>query len=402
MTADCAKTAARLSVYLDGGLNAIERDDMNRHFSACPACRAELETQRQAEAALTAARLALPSVGDLRPDFYSRLQSENAARAKRAASQWKLAVPALAAAVAAVLWRPSADVPTKRSASALPPAAHHDARIAPGSNTEIAAQNFTNAKPITELTRRRMSPALSELKTPPRASRPSLLRIADLSSVAKKTPTMLAPSSPQFQQETRKWALASAAAKTTFGEDAPRRVALAEENERLTAFYGARLYSDAESQVKLQRNESFYFAALTPSSAAHGEEAKRDDFALKFDTALADRTTNLPTPFADGIAARESSALALSDAASMPAMISALAAPGGPASAEAPAAVQIAAGALFGMERAKTEATALDGADFEVQDEERGFVSRIKVTDSLEERQDGETLTIEAEADNGS
>ena len=392
MTAGCAKTAARLSAYLDGGMDAAERDGMNRHFTDCASCRAELAQQRQAESALTAARFALPPVGDLRPAFYARLQTENASRLKRPAINWRLAVPALAsAALAAVLWRPGADVPMKRSETA--PSLSISPLPAPRSIAKVAPQNLAKAEP----TRRETSPATAKLKTAPRVSDNSVLRVSEAPVFAKKAPKMPAPLSTPPPQVTRNRALAPAAAQTASAKDTLRVVALTEEGDRLKPPYGMQFSFDgAPPQSALRREEAFYFDGLPTNADALKIELKRDERTVKSDEALALQAPQFSASLAEG-----PGVLTLSAAPGLPTMY-ADAAPGSPASAAAPVTVQIAAAATQNVERAKAETSARDEVDFEVRDEERGFTSRMKVTDSLEAQQDGETLTIEAEADNGS
>ena len=383
--ANCAKTAWRLSIYLDGGMDAAERDGMNQHFADCADCRMELARQRQAESALTAARFALPQAGDLRADFYARLQNENSARSKRPAINWRLAVPALASAgLAAVLWRPGADVPLIRNENT--PALS----IAPRSNARL---NSAKREPL----RRGISPALSALKPALRASGHSLLRVAETSVFAKKAPEMPAPPSPILRRYAQNLALESDTAKTA--GDAPRRLASAEESERIKSLYGMPASFGLDlPQSALSKGETFYFRAQAADADTLIKSAKRDDWAAASDEYLAFGASRFSASLVAGPGIPESSA-----ALGLPTMLAdAAPASGSTALAEAPVAIQIAAGTRQELDRAKAETSAPDEVDFEVRDDERGFVSRMKVTGRIEQQPDGETLTIEAEADNGS
>jgi hypothetical protein len=95
--------------YLDGGLAAADRQQVEAHLAACAVCRREMEMSRRSEAALSSALSATPPAGDLRAAFYARLA------ASRAPQPWwasgRLALPAVAAcALVLMLWRPATTI----------------------------------------------------------------------------------------------------------------------------------------------------------------------------------------------------------------------------------------------------------------------------------------------------
>ncbi len=104
----CDWVQARLFDYLDGTLNAGERERLQAHNAACPACERKLQAASRSEMALHRAVGMAPAAGDLRPGFYAKLAaSETQSRPSRRFG-WAVAVPAFAAClVALVLWRPA-------------------------------------------------------------------------------------------------------------------------------------------------------------------------------------------------------------------------------------------------------------------------------------------------------
>jgi len=104
---------AHLFAYLDGELNPTERQTAQTHLDACALCRADLNQCRQSEHALANALQAVPAAGDLRTGFYARLAAENA---RPRFNGWRVAVPALAACLLAlVVWNAS----SRHSATSL-------------------------------------------------------------------------------------------------------------------------------------------------------------------------------------------------------------------------------------------------------------------------------------------
>ena len=99
----CDRFQPRLLSYVDHELNADERGLMEDHLRQCAACRAEMASFHQAEALFESAASNIPSPGDLRPEFYARLEQS---RRRSPAIKWGLAVPAIAcAAMALFLFR---------------------------------------------------------------------------------------------------------------------------------------------------------------------------------------------------------------------------------------------------------------------------------------------------------
>lgn len=99
----CDRFQPRLLSYVDHELSADERRLMEMHLQQCAACRAEMASFQQAEALLGSAASNIPSPGDLRPEFYARLEQS---RRRSPAIKWGFAVPAIAcAAMALFLFR---------------------------------------------------------------------------------------------------------------------------------------------------------------------------------------------------------------------------------------------------------------------------------------------------------
>lgn len=96
-----------LTALLDGALPPERAEEVRRHLGACPACAAEAARLRSALALLGA----LPPPPEPSPFFASRLEARlrdergrpGAWRAWLAAARWRLAVPAAALALVAVL-----------------------------------------------------------------------------------------------------------------------------------------------------------------------------------------------------------------------------------------------------------------------------------------------------------
>ena len=110
LSCSCDWVQARLWDYLDGTLNAADRDRMQTHNHSCPTCERELQAVRSSEMALNGAVGAAPAAGDLRAGFYAKLAASEAKPHRSRGFGWTLAVPALAVGVlAVVLWRPVAE-----------------------------------------------------------------------------------------------------------------------------------------------------------------------------------------------------------------------------------------------------------------------------------------------------
>ena len=91
--AGCDRARLLMLPHLDGDLKAADRGLFEAHLAQCSACRAELAAFRSAESALGAAGSEVLSPGDLRPEFYARLEQS---RRSTPPIGWKLAAPALA------------------------------------------------------------------------------------------------------------------------------------------------------------------------------------------------------------------------------------------------------------------------------------------------------------------
>ena len=240
-------------------------------------------------------------------------------------------------------------------------------------------------------------------RTAPRIFGREVSQSAALSPVARKTPPSLLlslpPSALRLQVAPQS---APALMKKTPQIETPMLLASSATPERSAGIYGMTFRSElAPPQSALSVKESFYFKAATLDHGNLGEKTNRDESVNEFDAALAyqDAPASKSETFADRADAFEAS-----EALGLPKIITGLA----PAydNSLAPGAemdtVQMAATFGLGEDRSKSETAEWGEVDFEVRDEERGFASRTRVTGSIEQRQDGETLTIEAEADNGS
>jgi|GEM_PF-5709666 len=94
---NCKDTAQLLSVYLDGELSAAERDLVQQHLNACPACRKELQ---ELEQTIKLVRQIRPA--ELREDFLPGIRNRLAAqRSERPAAIRILSMPQVRMALAA-------------------------------------------------------------------------------------------------------------------------------------------------------------------------------------------------------------------------------------------------------------------------------------------------------------
>ena len=80
---ECVRVQSRLFDLFDNSLSASERERVEAHLSTCLLCAKEWESVRVAERSLRTSSYSLPSAGDLRPQFYARLQAENRTPSKR-------------------------------------------------------------------------------------------------------------------------------------------------------------------------------------------------------------------------------------------------------------------------------------------------------------------------------
>ena len=98
--ARCENVQSHLLSYLDDELDTPERSLIEYHLAQCSTCRAEMAAFERAEAALGSASAMIPAPGDLRSDFYARLEQS---RRTPAPIRWGFALPAVACAGLAFL-----------------------------------------------------------------------------------------------------------------------------------------------------------------------------------------------------------------------------------------------------------------------------------------------------------
>jgi len=97
LPAGCEHIQSRLLPYLDLDLNPAERSLVESHLEHCGTCRAEMAAFRRVETVLGTAAATIPSPGDLRTEFYARLEQS---RRRKGISPWLLTAPALTVAAA--------------------------------------------------------------------------------------------------------------------------------------------------------------------------------------------------------------------------------------------------------------------------------------------------------------
>ncbi len=90
---DCQAVLAVEWAYVDGSLPSQEHAAVQAHLDNCSACRAEIDHCRSLESVLQTAVKAVPSPGDLRSGFYSRLARDRASSRRKL---WAAALPAFA------------------------------------------------------------------------------------------------------------------------------------------------------------------------------------------------------------------------------------------------------------------------------------------------------------------
>lgn len=401
----CTKITNRLCAYTDGGLSAAERARMEAHLADCAACRAELASQQKADAALTTARFDLPASGDLIPKFYARLSAQNTARSPRRFHslliQWRLAVPALAAATLfAALWRPGLDVPLPTQETAP----HQKAAQAAPTKS---AQRGIIATAATPRAKHLFAPRSEATGETGRMPANTEMRLADASPVAQRDTPKIPPAPLTHglasnvnlakRNEAAAWSLKLGRAEDAAQFDSTQREKLA------SAALGFKAGRVTETPQRVAMNGLTYDTLSSSAVSGDGVTTEtRNDAVLLRAAALA-----------YGLTAQDSLSVAGGAQAlgvpsvSAPPQPTALAktAPTSnlPASFFAMDAPPISGEALATVARAETETPATDDVDFEVKDEVRGFESRARLTARVEQEQgqDGETLTINAEADNG-
>lgn len=79
----CQMVQSRLLDLLDGGLLSNEHEQVTLHLANCSGCSAVLASLRSSELALRESMLAIPPVGDLHPEFLSRIRAEKVNEPKR-------------------------------------------------------------------------------------------------------------------------------------------------------------------------------------------------------------------------------------------------------------------------------------------------------------------------------
>ena len=105
----CTHVQEQLWDYLDGNLSGVERTLVQTHLQGCAVCRQEWEQSRHTERLLATGRQSLPSPGDMRAEFYTRLATSQ--RRPHFWKGWYVAAPALAMGVfALILWRPATNL----------------------------------------------------------------------------------------------------------------------------------------------------------------------------------------------------------------------------------------------------------------------------------------------------
>ena len=351
----CAATQSRLLDYLDGTLTANERAKMQAHLELCANCREALAQQTASESALSSARFAIPPAGDLRSDFYARLASESPRRSPfHVRRGWIAAVPMAAAGLLALTFIRS---------------------NAPVSQTiERPMRQIASAKNIVPIVPQRTRPTL-------RKSDRNEIEIASADGPE-----------PTFREVTRRsFATASAPAPVVRTERPP--VVAVQHFGAVTAFRARK----AAASANYKRED---FALKSPEMLADATSLAAQSPDVKLDKSFA----SVPKPdvklFAGvrmpdvaqfsnrhgsefdksmALAEKEKAADARKDAAkSVSGDVLALSAGISP--------------------QADRDEAAPDMVDLQVSDKERGFECSTRIAGTVEEKSEGEILTIEAES----
>ena len=432
----CANVSARLCAYLDGELSAAAQRRMESHLARCAACRIELARQQQAESALSAARLDAPPAGDLRADFYRHLANAPEIRRNPRRFDGRLTLPAMATAGLALLfWRVAPVAPlsavsapsearTLKTATAKEPVRKNAVQTKTTETVLALASKPWAIAPAP--TRRPLSVAAILSEREKSASLPHL-------APNRAAPKLAAPIMVALKDD---FALSERldAKKMERGEERPLALA-----RRLSAKTAYSATDDTES-LAAQDNRSAAPGLVidgtgslaSEKSVTLGVDAQRKSL-FKNDTAqLADARfagqesvhyyfgltngTTEPELFAKNLAPDFFFELSATDFFEWnpPAVerVAFLAEFDKQEQTSANSALKFRA-SMFSLKEANVVSLqtasaplmgtdSVDGVDFEVRDEERGFESGSRVTAQLEQREDGETLTIEAEANDGS
>jgi len=119
----CARWEQRLALWVEGDLPAREATGVERHLEACAGCRearAALEQSQSALKELAAEPLDVMALAEVRERVMAAVPEQ---QPRRAVAWWPLAIPALAAALAAaILWPRDVPAPPSAPAAAIPPA----------------------------------------------------------------------------------------------------------------------------------------------------------------------------------------------------------------------------------------------------------------------------------------
>ena len=351
---ECRNAQNRLLAYLDEGLDPIAQTQMQAHLDSCERCRTELAQYRRAESALASAVFMAPPVGDLRADFYARLAASKRPQAgQRGANIWRVAVPACAAGLLWLIWRPGLPADrTQKPVSVVvnrPPLMKKLESISP----VPALKNFVVAQ--------KFVPAFSRKPKEKFTAPQKRLEIARVPATAAGKHGF-AFNSPAVPGKETTSALRPEPFGLMTGRNKPRAY--------------ARGLSVLASAKKLPQVVELYSYKLAMSShfaeqEVLAEAARQSKDASLFDTSLSAESKEEKVP--ERLAFRQ-----------------------GQLGRVAPLSVQIV------LKKAEAVSAMEDTVDLEVRDETRGFASSTRVAGSIEQQESGEVLTIEAESENGS
>jgi anti-sigma factor RsiW len=119
----CARWEERLALWVEGDLPEREGAELERHLAACGACRevrAALEESQAALKVLASETVDAMALAAVRARVTSAVVER---QPRRSFAWWPLAIPALAAALAAaILWPGEAPPPPMAARAAIPPA----------------------------------------------------------------------------------------------------------------------------------------------------------------------------------------------------------------------------------------------------------------------------------------
>lgn len=86
----------QLSAYLDGELSLEERQQVEEHLAACPACRSLFDELKELQSAFTTEMFGLPEPAGLEGQIMLAVAAENR---QRKFEKWGMTIPFMAAAV---------------------------------------------------------------------------------------------------------------------------------------------------------------------------------------------------------------------------------------------------------------------------------------------------------------